>query len=58
MPWVRFFLATIKASNPKEKLKIPPLPSCFHWGRSRLATLGITGLESSLQPLSTGFSQG
>jgi hypothetical protein len=30
MPWVRFFLATIKAINPKEKLKILLLSGCFH----------------------------
>jgi len=58
MPWVRFFLATIKASNPKEKLKIPLLPSCFHWGRSKGPALGITGLDSPLGSGSGGFYQG
>ena len=58
MPWVRFFLAIIKASNPKEKLKIPLLPNCFHWGRSKRPALGLTGLGSPLAPVSGGFSQG
>jgi hypothetical protein len=51
-------LATIKASNPKEKLKIPLLPNCFHWGRSKRPALGLTSLDSALAPVSGGFSQG
>ena len=58
MTWVRFFLATIKADNPKEKLKIPLLPSCFPWGRNKGPALGLTGLGSPLGPGSGGFYQG
>jgi len=58
MTWVRFFLATIKAGNPKEKLKIPLLPGCLRWGRRKRQALGLTGLGSPHAPGSDGFSQG